>query len=63
MKRRADVRRAPDPVVAAGDLARDLGHKTMTVGRTVSCWHCAMDGIVGPDGTRIGTIFERSCAK
>lgn len=52
-----------DHVIAAGDQARDLGHKTMTTGRVVACWHCAMDGIVGPDGACIGSIFERSCAK
>ena len=50
-------------VIAAVDCAIALGHKTYTKGRTMDCWLCPATGLVGPDGTRIGDIFERSCGK
>lgn len=65
MAKRAPVKhtkpRAVDLVVVAGEHATTLGHKTCRVGRTFDCWHCDASGLVGPDGTRIGDIFERSC--
>ena len=53
--------RPVDEVIAAGDHARSLGHTTCRKGRTYDCWLCAATGLVGPDGARIGDIFERSC--
>lgn len=50
--------RSVDLVVEAGDHARTLGHTTCRRGRTFDCWRCDADGVVGPDGARIGTIFE-----
>lgn len=65
MAKRAAVKsikaRAVDVVVAACEHATTLGHKTCRAGRTFDCWHCDASGLVGPDGARIGDIFERSC--
>lgn len=61
-KRSAKPARA-DSVDMADTDARDLGHVPRRSGRTFSCWHCACEGLVGPDGARIGSIFERSCAR
>lgn len=53
----------PDVLVQASDAAAELGHKTMRTGRTIGCWHCSSDGIVGPDGARIGRIFTEECKR
>lgn len=53
--------RSIDLVVAASEYSRTLGHTPMRHGRTFDCWTCKAEGLVGPDGTRIGTIFEEKC--
>lgn len=52
-----------DPLIAACDAVNAAGHRSCRVGRTIGCWHCDLDGIVGPDGKRVGRIFAEGCAK
>jgi hypothetical protein len=66
MSRRAPAttkRPSTDPVIEAITAVNDNGHKAMRTGRTIACWHCPEDGIVGPDGARIGAIFTKGCSK
>lgn len=51
-----------DPVLDAIAAAKQLNHTTMRpAARTVACWRCSADGVVGPDGARIGGIFTEEC--
>lgn len=57
-------RPATDPVIEAITAVNDNGHKAMRAApRVIACWHCPEDGIVGPDGARIGTIFTTGCRR
>lgn len=56
-----DRGRVANQLTTAVEHATSLGHKTCLVGRRVDCWHCDRDGVVGPDGARIGSVFEERC--
>lgn len=53
-----------DPVIAAIDAVNAAGHRSMRPSpRVVACWKCDAEGIVGPDGKRVGEIFTKGCGK
>jgi hypothetical protein len=46
----------------AADAARKLKHIPLRQGRTFECPLCGEDGLVGPDGTRVGDLFTKECS-